>query len=63
MSDAQHGAPRFLVALGLMAGIACAAEPPGGALTAVSWGGSFARAVNKAYYEPFEAETGVGQKN
>ena len=59
MSDAQRGAPRFLVALGLLAGAACAADPPGGSLTAVSWGGSYARAINKAYYEPFEAATGV----
>ena len=59
VSDAQPGAPRFLVALGLMAGAACAADPPGGSLTAVSWGGSYARAINKAYYEPFEAATGV----
>ncbi|MYF77080.1 MAG: ABC transporter substrate-binding protein, partial [Acidobacteria bacterium] len=59
VNDAQRGAPRALVALGLLAGIACAADPPDGSLTAVSWGGSFARAVNKAYYEPFEAETGV----
>ncbi|MDE0394286.1 MAG: ABC transporter substrate-binding protein [Acidobacteriota bacterium] len=59
MSGAGRGAPRVLLALGLVAGIACAAEPPDGSLTAVSWGGSFARAVNKAYYEPFEARTGV----
>ena len=52
-------APRALAALGLAAGIACAGDPPDGSLTAVSWGGSFARAVNKAFYEPFEARTGV----
>ncbi len=41
-------------------GAACApAEPEGGALTAVSWGGSYARAVDRALYQPFEAATGV----
>ena len=28
-------------------------------LTAVSWGGAMARAVNRAQYEPFEAATGI----
>ena len=49
----------MLAALGVLTGIACGGDPPHGSLTAVSWGGSFARAVNKAYYEPFEAATGV----
>ena len=59
MSGVAHRPPARLAALGLLAAIACAGDPPTGSLTAVSWGGSFARAVNKAFYEPFEARTGV----
>ena len=32
---------------------------PAESLTAVSWGGSYARACEKAFYEPFTAETGI----
>ncbi len=35
------------------------ADPGAGSLTTVSWGGSYARAVDHAIYQPFEAETGV----
>ena len=61
MSDEGRGRSALppLAFLGLMAAVACAGDSPNGTLTAVSWGGSFARAVNKAYYEPFEATTGV----
>ena len=61
MSDAgrEHAAPRALAAAALVTGIACGGEPPNGSLTAVSWGGAYARAVTKAHYEPFEAATGI----
>ena len=61
MSDAgrEHAAPRALAAAALVIGIACGGEPPNGSLTAVSWGGAYARAVTRAHYEPFEAETGM----
>ena len=34
-------------------------DPPGASLTVVSWGGSYAQAVTKAYLQRFTAETGV----
>ena len=35
------------------------APPPGDSLTVISWGGSYAQAITRAYLEPFTAETGV----
>ena len=47
--------PALLTALvGLHAG--CGADT----VTVVSWGGSYAAACEKAYHEPFTAETGIG---
>ncbi len=43
----------------LLLAVALGGCGPGPDLTAVSWGGSYARAVNRAVYEPFEAEKGV----
>ena len=49
----------FFLSAALLAGCGGAPEPEGGSLTAISWGGSYARAVDNALYQPFEAETGV----
>ena len=42
-----------------MVATACAGDAPHGSLTAVSWGGAYARAVTTAHYEPYEAATGM----
>ncbi|MCY4122810.1 MAG: ABC transporter substrate-binding protein, partial [Acidobacteria bacterium] len=45
-----------LLAVALLA-VDCA--PAGTTLTVVSWGGSYGRAVSRAYLEPFAAATGI----
>ena len=52
------GKPAAVVALLAVAGCS-SGDGDAGSLTAVSWGGAMARAVNRAQYEPFEAATGV----
>ena len=50
--------PLAAAAVALAAGVACSPGDGSGSLTVVSWGGAYARAVAKAYYEPYEAATG-----
>ncbi len=47
-----------LGALAAAVGAGCGGEP-NEAVTAVSWGGSYARAVTRGYIEPFMGETGI----
>ena len=58
-SGRRRRGPIASAAVALAAAAACAGDPAGGSLTVVSWGGSYARAVTRAHYEPFEAATGV----
>ena len=52
--------PAALAVLAALVAAGCSSgEPDAGSLTVVSWGGAFARAVTRAYYEPFEAATGM----
>ena len=55
-AGARAGAMPAALAAGALAGCA---PPPGESLTVISWGGSYAQAVTRAYLEPYEAETGV----
>ncbi len=49
-----------VVAIALLAGLGWSRPAASSeALTVVSWGGSYARACQKAYHEPFTAETGI----
>ena len=49
-----------LLGIGLAAGCGGGADPGGERrLTVVSWGGSYERAANRAYYQPFAEERGV----
>ena len=49
-----------LAAVVLLAGLGWSRPAAGSeSLTVVSWGGSYARACQKAYHEPFTAETGI----
>ena len=44
----------------LLAALSCCRPAAGNeSLTVVSWGGSYARACQKAYHQPFTAETGI----
>ncbi len=46
--------------VGALLFVACGADAPeAGSFTAVSWGGAYSRAVEKAFYRPFEEATGV----
>ncbi len=50
---------RLLVLFVAFAGACSSDSDPPRSLTVVSWGGSYARAVDRAVYQPFEAQTGV----
>ena len=64
MRHPLHRIPRraaaYAAALALLTGLGWS-QPAAGAdsLTVVSWGGSYARACQKAQHEPFSAETGI----
>ena len=50
----------YVAAIVLLAGLSWSRPVAGSeSLTVVSWGGSYARACQKAYHEPFSAETGI----
>ena len=50
----------YVAAIVLLAGLSWSRPAAGSeSLTVVSWGGSYARACQKAYHEPFSAETGI----
>ena len=49
----------YAAALVLLTGLGWSQPAAGDSLTVVSWGGSYARACQKAQHEPFTAETGI----
>ena len=60
MTSAGGGFRAAAALAALAAALACGcAPPPSDSLTVVSWGGSYAQAITRAYLEPFTAETGV----
>jgi putative spermidine/putrescine transport system substrate-binding protein len=53
----NHRVTYALIAAGLVAGVSAGASARD--LTVVSWGGSYQDAQRKAYFEPFQKETGI----
>ena len=49
----------YLAVLSALALLAADCAPGGTVLTVISWGGSYGRAVSRAYLEPFAAATGI----